>query len=211
MQGVSLISLMVGLAIASMVMLAALGLFQRMTKSTGEARKDAQRSAQRNAGLAAVELLLQSAGFGVEGAQWGVHVQQLSVQWDAEQEKLLPADGQSNAVVWAENTAGTVQCHVLWSPYDAGGLRLLGPASCADTQTWQDSEDWGEPRSLNGAGADVVHMQYDAVACMPFGIGSALDRETARAQITLSTTSNQGQALASSVCLVNVKLPAAVP
>lgn len=208
MQGITLISLLVGLAVASVVALGALSLFQRMAHTTGEARQDAQRNAQRNQSLAAVELLLQSAGFGIDGAEWGMHAQLLSVQWDAARHKLVSANGERNAVIWSENTAGVQQCSVLWSPYDTGGMRLLGPVACTGVAGWGDWE-WGTPRSVGSGSGEVLQAQYAPVRCMPFGIGSELEQQTPRAQVSFRTVGNQGQAVASSVCLVNVKPPAA--
>ena len=208
MLGITLISQLVGLVVASVVVLGALSLFQRMAHTTGEARQDAQRNAQRNQSLAAVELLLQSAGFGIDGAVWDTHAQLLSVQWDAVRQKLVPANGDGNAVIWSENTAGVQQCSVLWSPYDTGGMRLLEPVDCTGVAEWEQLA-WGAPRSLDSGVGGVLQAQYAAAHCMPFGIGADLEQQTARAQVSFRTLGNQGQPVAVSVCLVNVKPPTA--
>ena len=48
-RGTTLISLMIGLAISMIVVLATMMLFQRTSRVTGEARRDAQADAQRSA------------------------------------------------------------------------------------------------------------------------------------------------------------------
>ena len=139
-RGVTLISLLVGLAISMLVILAALSLFQRMVKTTVNARQDAQSNAQRNASFVSAGLILQSAGFGIADAVWGTHGMVLKdLAWDAEHQRLTgqnSADGQGNAVVWSDNITGALQCRVLWAPAQGGGLRLLGPVACANVTAW---------------------------------------------------------------------------
>ncbi|MDH1767666.1 hypothetical protein N5D37_18940 [Comamonas aquatica] len=181
--GVTLISLLVGLAISMMVILAALGLFQRMVKTTVDARKDAQSNAQRNASFLSAGLLVQSAGFGIADAVWGTHGMVLEdLEWDAASLKLTgqnSTDGQGNAVVWSDNISGVSQCRLLWSKItpptqnkaDPAGsdLRLFGPEPCVDATEWRSLE-WHEVRHVSWTPNTAVTMQQDEATCVPFGV-----------------------------------------
>lgn len=203
-RGVTLISLLVGLAISMLVILAALSLFQRMVKTTVSARLDAQSNAQRNASFVAAGFLLQSAGFGIEDAVWGTHGMVLKdLVWDSDSQRLTGQDsakGQGNGVVWSENTSGTPQCRVLWAPAQGGGLRLLGPVACANVTAWS-SLAWGTPRSLDRVPQGAITLVQSAATCAPFGIGPATDQ----VRLTFSATSSSGQVLHTSICLANMR------
>lgn len=203
-RGVTLISLLVGLAISMLVILAALSLFQRMVKTTVNARQDAQSNAQRNASFVSAGLILQSAGFGIADAVWGTHGMVLKdLAWDAEHQRLTgqnSADGQGNAVVWSDNITGASQCRVLWAPAQGGGLRLLGPVACANVTAWS-SLAWGTPRSLDRVPQGAITLAQSTATCAPFGIGPA----TEQVRLTFSATSSSGQVLHTSICLANMR------
>lgn len=205
-SGVTLIGLLVGLAISMTVILAALGLFQRVVKVTVDARQDAQTNAQRNADFVAAALLVQSAGFGISGAVWGTHgVLLQQVEWNPESQQFsghVSNDMHGNAIVWSENLTGVPQCSLLWAAAHIGGLRLAGPVACTDATQWA-SLDWGSFRNINNTTRAAVTLQQDVSACAPFGIGPA----TEQARITFSANSSSGQAMRTSVCLANVKAP----
>lgn len=202
--GVTLISLLVGMAISMMVILAALGLFQRMVKTTVEARKDAQFNAQRNASFVSAGLLVQSAGFGIVDAVWGKHGMLLqNLVWDAGSLKLTgqnSTDGQGNAVVWSDNISGVSQCRLLWSPAQVGGLRMLGPVACTDATNWA-SLPWGTPYSLDRVPQGTITLVQSKATCAPFGIGPATDQ----VWLAFNASSSNGQSLSTSVCLTNMK------
>lgn len=194
--GVTLISLLVGLAISMMVILAALGLFQRMVKTTVEARKDAQSIAQRNTSFVTTGLQLQSAGFRIPDAVWGTHGMLLqNLAWDAESLKLTGQnsnDGLGHAFVWSEeNTNGVTECRLLWSKItpatqnkaDPAGsdLRLFGPELCDDATKWS-SLKWKEVRRVSWTPNTAVTMQQDQATCVPFGVKVA---DAQQARITL--------------------------
>ena len=203
-SGVTLISLLVGMAISMMVILAALGLFQRMVKTTVDARKDAQFNAQRNASFVSAGLVVQSAGFGIADAVWGTHGMVLKdLVWDTQKQKLTgqnSADGQGNAVVWSDNVAGAVQCRLLWAPAVGGGLRMLGPVACTDATSWA-SLPWGTPYSLDRVPQGTITLVQGTATCAPFGIGVA----AAQVRLTFNASSSNGQSLSTSMCLANMR------
>lgn len=202
--GVTLISLLVGLAISMMVILAALGLFQRMAKTTVDARKDAQFNAQRNASFVSAGLLVQSAGFGIADAVWGTHGLVLSdLKWNAANNQLTgqnSTNGEGNAVVWSDNSSGVSLCRLLWAPAQDGGLRILGPVACPNVTGWA-SLDWGPPHNLDRAPQGTITLVQMAATCAPFGIGPVTDK----VRLTFNANSSNGQSLSTSVCLVNMR------
>lgn len=204
--GVTLISLLVGLAISMMVILAALGLFQRMVKTTVDARKDAQFNAQRNASFVSAGLLVQSAGFGIADAVWGTHGLVLTdLKWNAEHNQLTgqnSTNGEGNAVVWSDNSSGVSLCRLLWAPAQDGGLRILGPVACPNVTGWA-SLDWGTPHNLDRAPQGTITLVQMAATCAPFGIGPA----TEQVRLTFNANSSNGQSLSTSFCLANMKAP----
>lgn len=235
-RGVTLISLLVGLGISMLVILAALSLFQRMVKTTVDARQDAQSTAQRNASFLSAGLILQSAGFGIADAVWGTHGMVLKdLAWDAEHQRLTgqnSADGQGNAVVWSDRITGASQCWVLWAVQASGELRLFGPELCEDVTDWS-SMNWHMARNVSKMLGAVVTMQEDVASCTPFGVNAA---EVQQVRITLiaakkvappnlqpvskkeSCTESQktiGNSLftvmCTSVCLTNLKPRSATP
>lgn len=194
--GVTLISLLVGMAISMMVILAALGLFQRMVKTTVDARKDAQFNAQRNASFVTAGLQLQSAGFRIADAVWGKHgILLKDLAWNADNLKLTGQNsttGLGHAVVWSEaNSSGVTECRLLWSKIEAptqskadpagSDLRLFGPELCDDATKWSSLE-WRAVRRVSWMPNTAVTMQQDQSTCVPFGVKVA---DAQQARITL--------------------------
>ena len=62
-RGVTLVSLMTGLALSMVLVLATLMLFQRMVRASSAARGDALADAQRSAAFLAAGMAVQEAGF----------------------------------------------------------------------------------------------------------------------------------------------------
>ena len=73
-RGITLISLMTGLAISMVLVLATLMLFQRMVRASTAARIDAQADAQRTAAFLSAGIAAQEAGYGIDAAQAGTHL-----------------------------------------------------------------------------------------------------------------------------------------
>ncbi|MBP9941296.1 MAG: hypothetical protein KBF33_07850 [Comamonas sp.] len=207
-RGVTLISLMVGLMISMVVVLATLMLFQRTVRATTAARSDAKADAQRSAAFLSASIAIQEAGYGIDAAQADSH---LVVLTDATLENStfsgeLAAQGDSgNAVVWAENTTGTLRCSALLAPRGEGqgGLLKLGPVACADAVSFADL-DWTN-QALSTSPAEPVTITWQAAECSPFGIGASIG--TNKVFLTLSAPNSNGVSLQTSQCLLNISAP----
>ena len=216
-RGTTLISLMIGLAISMIVVLATMMLFQRTSRVTGEARRDAQADAQRSAAFLAANMALQEAGYGINAAQTGTH---LVVLTDAQLTGTAltgtpvavgATDG--TAVVWAENTTGTTHCSGLLAlnGNEPAGLRKLGPATCTDASNFAAVE-W----SSQALSKTPVTFKWEAASCSSFGIApitpastpaSGAGAGTQQVLLTLSSANSNGVTLQTSQCLTNISVP----
>ena len=207
-RGITLISLMTGLAISMVLVLATLMLFQRMVRATTAARSDAQADAQRSAAFLSAGIAAQEAGYGIDAAQVGTHLVVLTSAALADSAlsgtpASLGATG--NAVVWAENATGARRCSALLAPSGSGqgGLRKLGPVPCADAAAFSALAWTALP--LSDAPAAPVTITWRAAACTPFGIAAGTGAP--KVLLTLTAANSNGVVLETSQCLANVSAP----
>ena len=224
-RGITLISLMTGLAISMVLVLATLMLFQRMVRATTAARIDAQADAQRTAAFLSASIAAQEAGYGIDAAQANTH---LVVLKDAKLNGSALSgepvslgstpnivDDKSYAVVWAENATGARRCSALLAPSlsDKGGLRKLGPVTCADaaafsTLAWTTAlplMDAPTAPIADAPAAPLVAITWRPVACTPFGIAAGTG--ALKVLLTLTAANSNGVVLETSQCLANVSTP----
>ena len=216
-RGTTLISLMIGLAISMIVVLATMMLFQRTSRVTGEARRDAQADAQRSAAFLAANMALQEAGYGINAAQTGTHLVVLrgaklaGTALTGTPVAVGATDG--TAVVWAENTTGTTRCSGLLAlnGNEPAGLRKLGPATCTDASNFAAVE-W----SSQALSKTPVTFKWEAASCSSFGIApitpastpaSGAGAGTQQVLLTLSSANSNGVTLQTSQCLTNISVP----
>ena len=216
-RGTTLISLMIGLAISMIVVLATMMLFQRTSRVTGEARRDAQADAQRSAAFLAANMALQEAGYGINAAQTGTHLVVLrgakltGTALTGAPVAVGATDG--TAVVWAENTTGTTHCSGLLASNgnEPAGLRKLGPATCTDASNFAAVE-W----SSQALSKTPVTFKWEAASCSSFGIApitpastpaSGAGAGTQQVLLTLSSANSNGVTLQTSQCLTNISVP----
>ena len=222
-RGITLISLMTGLVISMVLVLATLMLFQRMVRATTAARIDAQADAQRTAAFLSASIAAQEAGYGIDAAQAGTHLVVLTNA--ALDGSTLSGTSASlgttgNAVVWAENATGTQRCSALLAPSlsDKGGLRKLGPVTCANAAAFSTLE-WTTALPLLDApttpvadppAAPLVAITWREAACTPFGIAAGTGAPE-KVLLTLTAANSNGVQLETSQCLANVSASAPPP
>ena len=207
-RGITLISLMTGLAISMVLVLATLMLFQRMVRASTAARMDAQADAQRSAAFLSAGIAVQEAGYGIDAAQADTHLVVLTGAALAGSALSGTPAAQGvigNAVVWAENATGTPRCSALLAPSgsDQGSLLKLGPVACADAAAFASLAWIALP--LSEAPAAPVAISWQAAACSPFGITAGTGAN--KVLLTLSADNSNGVALETSQCLANVSAP----
>ena len=218
-RGITLISLMTGLVISMVLVLATLMLFQRMVRASTAARMDAQADAQRSAAFLSAGIAAQEAGYGIDAAHAGTHLVVLTSAALADSAlsgtpASLGATG--NAVVWAENATGARRCSALLAPSGSGqgGLRKLGPVPCADAAAFS-ALAWTTALPLMDAptapvadppAAPLVAITWRAAACTPFGIAAGTGAPE-KVLLTLTAANSNGVVLETSQCLANVSPP----
>lgn len=207
-RGATLISLMTGLVISMILVLATLMLYQRMVRATTAARSDARADAQRSAAFLAAGIAVQEAGYGIDAAQAGTHLVVLTgAALAGSSLSGTPAalGSTGNAVVWTENTTGIPRCSALLAPTGSGrgGLRKLGPIACADATAFAGLAWTALP--LSDAPAAPVAITWQAAACTPFGISAGTASQ--KVLLALTADNSNGVALETSQCLANVSVP----
>ena len=225
-RGITLISLMTGLVISMVLVLATLMLFQRMVRATTAARIDAQADAQRTAAFLSAGIAAQEAGYGIDAAQAGTHLVVLTnaaLDGSTLSGTSVSLGATGNAVVWAENATGATgdpRCSALLapSPSDKGGLRKLGPVTCANAAAFSTLE-WTTALPLLDAPttpvadpptAPLVTITWREAACTPFGIAAGTGAPE-KVLLTLTAANSNGVVLETSQCLANVSASAPPP
>lgn len=221
-RGITLISLMTGLVISMVLVLATLMLFQRMVRASTAARMDAQADAQRSAAFLSAGIAAQEAGYGIDAAQAGTHLVVLTnaaLDGSTLSGTSASLGATGNAVVWAENATGARRCSALLapSPSDKGGLRKLGPVTCANAAAFSTLE-WTTALPLLDAPttpvadpptAPLVAITWREAACTPFGIAAGTGAP--KVLLTLTAANSNGVVLETSQCLANVSASAPPP
>lgn len=217
--GVTLISLMVGLTISMIAIVAMLTVFKNVILTTSSSRAGASTDEQRTAALLRANINLQDAGYGIDLAS---SPRDLLVLENATLDKAtnrlagsLAANAtQGNAVVWSlRPDLATTQCAGLF--FDAatdgsGGLKYLPTQNCpAGAQgSWQTlvwaPEVWAGIRQTPPADLDLpvlsqVTWTLQARPCKPFGI-TGTDGSLTLVQIT---NNGKDAFLSDTVCLIN--------
>lgn len=203
-HGLTLVSLLVGLIISMILIVATLMLFQNMARITATARGEARTETLRSAAFLGADMALQGAGYGLAAAQIGTHLLVLpDASLDADGTLTASAHAAAgNAVVWAQAIDGSTRCQALLSPAAGGLLQLHSAENCADATDF-GSLTW-TPHTLIPAQHPAIDVTFSWAAqpCSPFGIVAA--PLTDKVQLTLSTAHHNGVPLATSLCLSNL-------
>lgn len=214
--GVTLISLLIGLVIAMLCMIAVLTTYRTVAKTGAESRVASSHDTQLQMGLTNAQMLLQSASFGLEG----------NTHFNANATIRVQSDGKTQsikAIVWRYQDDNEVVCQGLADlehpNHKQRQFALLKGTTdgshCDTTQnlsnlTWtvQSSLANLQDYSLDQSNPVQITWLQSSAPCTPYGSGK-IDESTAHAVITLSAkTSTQHSANLSpvnvAVCLLNI-------
>lgn len=205
-RGVSLISLMIGVAISMLGILAMMGVYQITVKKAALAGQGAATDGQRMAALFSAETLLQEAGYGLDSAAYGTDLVVIDSATLGDSKILggtaktvLPATG--TAVVWGSRTASTYMCQGLYATA-TGGLVRLQAVACDSAADW-DTLVWAPIDVVADTTAEQnfsvqVQKSPNADGCKTFGIagGGGL-------LAVLSTTNSTDLVATGTTCLSN--------
>ena len=208
-RGVSLISLMIGLVISMLGILAMLAVYKTTVKQAAFAGQGATTDGQRMAALFSAQTLLQEAGYGVDKAAYGTDLVVISAatlnggSLGGTAQTALPATG--TAVVWGSKTATTYMCQGLYATATGGFVRLPAVACTAATEwntlKWSPVDLVADTKAEQGFSVQVQKSSA-AAGCKTFGItgGGAL-------LAVLNTTNSTSLAATGTTCLTNFPLP----
>lgn len=176
-QGASLISLMVGVVLAMIGILAAVNLYENMIRTSVQTRSDAAQDGQIASSMLTLQLELQSAGFGI-------------TKDPAKQHIVRSADGSS--LYWRFSDASGMHCKgfriVTSTDNTRRELQLLKlKTGCNDTAIIT-TFDWtpagtetttlAEFRKTDAAASDIPVISIAPIttqSCFPYGMGAKAD------------------------------------
>ncbi len=215
--GVTLIGLLVGLVIAMLCILGVLTTYRTVVKTGVESRIASNHDAQLQSGLTTAQMLLQNAGYGLDGSTHFKADASITAQVYGSSQSISPA------ILWRYKNGIDVVCQGLADISDTRNKKrqfvLLQGTTCDDSQdlasnsiTWkvqsslanlQDiSEDPDNPNPIQ------ITWGKSASSCTPYGAGQ-VDASIRHLVITFyAKTSTQQTANLSpvrvSVCLLNI-------
>lgn len=229
-NGTSLIALLVGLLISTIVVLAMLSAYRSTIQTVAASTEGARSEGERLSGLLAAHMMMQDAGYGLVDASMNSVLVALDNSAAMAGTKLtgtalsLPAN-QARALVWSkgidadnDGVMESFRCEGLLADANGALLRLSSAANCADTSTTWSLIDWtvtplllearvgfeGAARAL----AFSVNVLATGSECQPFGIGTAdADGPSGAVRVTLTYPLNANgvsQNIQASTCLVNL-------
>ncbi|UVE17292.1 hypothetical protein NVV93_17185 [Pseudomonas sp. LS44] len=213
-RGVSLISLMIGMLLSTVCILAMLGLYKNLVQTAVVATQDANQDGQLAAGLLTAQLELQSAGFGIDtiGSQ---HLQKTAISLDG---------SNPSALLWRYLDAAGYQCRGLvdraGSDANTGKPVRLFTLLQADSGcsagaslgglNWSVRSELAKlqvPATQQAAPQPLIAFSIASLDCAPFGVGA----KARHPQVTLSAPSSAQLAgtsgiapLSYSICLPNI-------
>lgn len=217
-SGMSMVSLMVGMLLAMIGILAAMTLYQNMVRTSIETRTDAALDGQLASAMLSLQLELQSAGFGLTA---GVTPHIVRV--------VTAAPGATQSLYWRFQATGAANptCRGFRIEDSQGDsirqLQILQPTNPAIACTavvaleainWSILATVGEFRKSEAANADLPDIGITMVdqSCFPYGMGQAAVHKlvtitadnAARRAARKAGTANPNDAFVYSLCLPNL-------
>lgn len=168
--GASLISLMVGLLLAMISILAGMMLYKNIVHTTVQTRSDALQDGQIASAMLTLQLELQSAGYGFAKGAAQPHV---------------ALSGAGDAIYWRSRINNVLQCKGFRVNDTADGmlrrlqLLTLGAGVCTEadalgTFNWVEENTLAEFRKSEATAVDLPEIDIGldlAATCFPYGMG----------------------------------------
>ena len=212
-QGVTLISLMVGLLISMVALLGMMSLYSTVVQSTTQSTRDARIAGERSAALLLASRQLLGAGFGIVDTTYGKDLL-LKVGGSLDTDDRLSGGtsvaigNEGNTLIWRWiSQPGEVGekrwcggLHVQPSSSEQAGLYMLQPQTC---NTVTDPESW-EVRPLlidnsDAAGESIpITITIEDGDCSVLGIAGG-----GQVSVSLRTEDHSSNEIISTTCLIN--------
>lgn len=205
-SGVTLISLLIGLLIAMLCMIGLLSAYRTIAKTGVESRMDATHDTQLQNGLIASQMMIQNAGFGLEG------------DTNLKSANIMIGSNSTPALLWRYKVGGTVSCQGLADIADSSKRKLVtltastgcDDTSVLDTLTWETDKTLAHLTNFSGGtnNQQVTYKVEPSTVCTTFG--SVNTGSGQHPQVTLSaktSTQQHNSGLGSiqvPICILNI-------
>jgi type II secretory pathway component PulJ len=184
--GMSLVSLMIGMLISMLGVLAGFMLYQNMVKVTLQSRADAAQDGQLASAMLSLQLDLQAAGFGIDRATYpGPHLivtngAPQTIYWRYLETSTDPDEPKCKAFQVNDNSDGDARKLELLEPKTAASCTLDAPLATL-VGGWNVSNTLAEFKKTDatkvGSLPQVV-MSLTTTKCFPYGLGTADNYKT---------------------------------
>ena len=222
-RGVTLISLLIGITISMIAMVAMMMVFKNVASAALEARESSTAEGRYTSAASTGSILMQEAGYGISDPQLGTHL--VVIAGASLNDNRLSGSAAAgsikagNAVVWAVQSGVTLRCAGLYAP-PAGGLRSLPAVDCTGAGTW-NTLIW-EPVTLVPSPAAASDIdKVDRGVPVVFGINARIQNckvfsvsDTAGnvvVSIVADYSRGERMSLTTEQCLANFPVPVATP
>lgn len=197
--GISLISLLIGLLISSLVLIGMMMVFRNTIQTVVPASEASRSDGERVSALLTTHMLLHDAGFGITDAAYSTHLRILNGGNQVALGAAAGATATGDTIVWLKNISGSVQCEGLRAT-NTGSLERVSCDSAMGNITTATQ------LILPSQHADGVTTALTITArrgtCRPFGVGSS-----GNITVSIAAPNSTGHTLSASNCLVNYVAP----
>ena len=205
-SGATLISLLIGLLISMLCLIGLLSSYRTMAKTGAESRMAATHDTELQNGLTAAQMLVQNAGFGLDGSS------HLSI------EPITIGSNSTSALLWRYKNGSTTLCQGLADIPNASKRKFIiikvqtgcDSTSNLNTFTWTEKSTLANlvDYSTGSTNPQQVTFQKASSSCTPFG-AVVSDNSISHPLVTISAkTSTQNiaglNAIEVPVCILNI-------
>jgi len=202
-RGVTMLSLMIGMAISLIATVGLLTVYHDALQVTVHTQAHTTTDGQLASVLMRTAASTADAGYGISTPTYGTHFvvltgANLNAGTLTGTLATVPviAGNTANAVVWATMNGATMQCAGFYAP-TIGGLEYLNPTPCTNASAW-GTLAWVATPVTSQASISVIFL-IAAQSCAPYGItntqGSYL--------FTVQSNNSLGNPVYSQQCLLN--------
>ena len=206
-SGVTLISLLIGLLISMLCMIGLLSTYRTVAKTGAESRIDATHDTQLQNGLTASQMMIQNAGFGLDG---GTNLEVATIS--------IGTATNVSALLWRYKEGGMVSCQGLADIPDASKRKLVtltvgtgcNDTAALDTLTWTTENTLAHLTDYSSGGTNPQQITFAKTLsnCTPFG--SAISENVVSHPLVTITAKTSTQNIAGldaievPVCILNI-------
>jgi hypothetical protein len=220
-HGASLIGVMIGLVVSTIVILGMMFVFRNTIQAVLPSSEAARSDGERISGFLAAHMMLHDAGFGIVDADPAVHLLRIENPDGDPGDEVEFWNRTGTSIIWGKVIDGNARCEGLFADTQ-GGLRRLAtiePCAVAPDELWKDAE-WTETALVSDSRlrdpadeivddpdfADRIREIFiDRIEgdCSPFAVGSS-EGVRGTVSVRLSYQLNVGGPVVSSTtCLPN--------